>query len=64
MKSVMLIENSEKYRGNFVATRSFKDKKIISHGKNPAKVLKEAKELGADEPVIMFIPKENMTMIY
>ena len=64
MKTATGPKNTEKYRGNFVATKSFKDKEIISYGHNPTKVLKEANEKGVEEPVIMYVPKENMAFIY
>jgi len=40
----ILVENIEKYVGKYVATKSFKNKKVISYGNNPLKVYKEAKK--------------------
>ena len=46
MPTKTLIKDGEKYGGNYVATRSFKDTKVVCFGANPKKVFDEAKEKG------------------
>lgn len=60
----ILAKDGNKYGGNYVATKSFKDKKVISVGTDPSKVHKEAVAKGAQDPVIVFIPKKGMVTIY
>ncbi len=54
----------KKYGGKFVATKSFTDTKIIASGTDPLKVYDEAKESGAMNPVIDYVPEEGMVCIY
>jgi len=44
--------------------RPFCHKNIISAGNDPLKVYKKAKENGADEPVIFYVPEKESTHIY
>lgn len=64
MSNNILVKDGEKYGGKYVATKSFKDKRVISVGIDPAKVHKEAKSKGAEDPVIVFIPKKGMVNVY
>lgn len=59
-----LIKDGEKYGGNYVATRSFKDTKVVCFGANPKKVYDEAKGKGVKDPVIFFVPKAGIVNIY
>jgi hypothetical protein len=58
------IDVPAEYAGGYVAFGDFGCKKIIAHGKNAAKVIKEARKQGVKEPVIMFVPDPNITYIY
>lgn len=58
-----LINNGHKYRGKFVATSSFNDKKVIASGTDPQKVIKDA-EKKCDSPVVFFVPKKNAIHVY
>jgi hypothetical protein len=58
-----VIKNGQKYRGKFVATRSFNDKKVIASGTDPQKVIACA-ERKCDSPVVFFVPKKNAIHIY
>lgn len=60
----VLIKDSEKYRGQYVATRSFKNKKVVCYGVDPGKVFNKAKEMGVKAPVVVYIPKKDMLQIY
>ena len=60
----VLLKDSEKYGGKYVATKSFKDRKVVSYGSEPDKVFNEAKEKGVKEPVVFYVPKKGMVQIY
>ncbi len=64
MKDLVLVNDADKYSGKYVATRSFKNKRVISSGTDPLKVYNRAKRLGAKEPVIVYIPKKDEVLIY
>lgn len=65
MSQLALIKNDgEQYSGQYVAVKSFSDREVISHGKQPADVLKEANEKGYSDPVLLFIPEKGMVHIY
>ena len=57
-------EDQSKYYDNYVATPSFNDFTIVAYGKDPAKVMTEAKELGHKKPVIMYVHHPDTTYIY
>jgi hypothetical protein len=54
----------EKYCGFYVATKDFGDSRVVSYGDNPVEVRHEAREKGAEDPVIFFVPKKGMASIY
>jgi len=54
----------KKYAGKYVALESFTNNRVVASGKDPLRVLNAAGKTGVKEPVIVFIPKENMTYIY
>jgi len=60
----VLVNNSGKYSGQYVATKSFSDKNVLNHGDNPIKVFNQAKERGVNEPVIFYVPKKGVIQIY
>ena len=64
MPTKTLIKDGEKYGGKYVATRSFKDTKVISFGADPVKVYDEAKEKGVRDSVVFFVPKAGAIHIY
>ncbi len=60
-----LIEGDARiYYGKYVATASFKSKKVICFGDNPAEVHKEAKDLGYDNPVIFYVQDPDINYYY
>lgn len=60
----LIKDDGKKYGGNYVATRSFKDTKVICFGASPKKVFDEAMKKGVKEPVIFFVPKAGIVNIY
>jgi hypothetical protein len=60
----VLLSDGEKYGGQYVATRSFEDKKVISHGSEPSQVFNEARKKGVKEPVVFYVPEKDMVQIY
>ena len=60
----VLVKNYEKYAGMYVATRSFKDKKVITAGKDMVAVHREAQKKGVEEPVVFYVPQKGMVYIY
>ncbi len=64
MEPICLLNDTEKYSGEYVAIRSFTDREVISHGGSPVKVLKEARERGVDEPVVFCVPEKDVIQIY
>ena len=64
MSTNILINDGEKYSGQYVATKTFIDKEIIAHGDDLVKVTNEAKKQGIETPVVFYVPKENIAQIY
>lgn len=64
MEANILVNNIEKYFGQYVATRSFTDKDVIIHGTDPVEVFNEAKKIGVIDPVVFFIPDKDVVQIY
>lgn len=61
---VLVKSNGDQYSGQYVAVKSFGNREVISHGKQPVEVLKEANDKGYSEPVLLFIPEQGMVHIY
>ncbi|MCX5899898.1 MAG: hypothetical protein NTX06_04035 [Proteobacteria bacterium] len=64
MSANVLINNSEKYQGLYVTTSSFQSKDVLTASSDPAKAYNAAKEQGCEDPVLLFVPDNNMTYIY
>ena len=64
MPVITLVRNAKRYRGQYVTTKSFKDKNVITYGKNPLKILKAAKKKGVKEPVLIYVPKKEMAHLF
>ena len=62
--SILLLENADEYAGNYVAMKSYHDKRVIAHGKDPQVVLNTAKEKGVKSPVIFYIPEPGSKGVY
>ncbi len=55
---------SKKYTGKYVATKDFSSKKVIASGESPEEVYSKVIRKGCQNPVIFFVPLENMVQIY
>jgi len=64
MRSISLVRDAEKYGGQYVATKTFQSKTVISSGSNPETVLKDAKRQGVEEPVVFYIPKKDTVYLF
>ncbi|MDT8316934.1 MAG: DUF5678 domain-containing protein [bacterium] len=64
MPGNILVNDGEKYSGQYVATRSFTDKDVVASGTDPLKLIAEVKGLGVGDPVVFFVPKEDVVQIY
>ncbi len=56
--------DGRRYRGKYVALKSFSDKTVVASGSKPDKVIKIALKGGIKEPVIVYIPKGDTPCIY
>lgn len=64
MSDNILVKDAEKYSGQYVATKSFTDKEVVTSGSDPVQVIKDAKSKGADDPVVFFVPEKDVVQIY
>jgi hypothetical protein len=64
MPANVLVSNAEKYGGSYVAKKSFKSKTVIAFGADPVKVSEEARQKGAKDPVVFYVPEKGMVHIY
>lgn len=64
MEQYALVNHSDQYSGQYVAVTSFADRTVVSHGTQPVEVLNEAKKKGVADPVLIFVPEQDMIHIY
>jgi len=64
MKPLTLLSSSNKYRGKYVALKSFSDREVIGSGVKAKTVLEAAQKKGIDEPVIFYVPEKDVVHIY
>lgn len=64
MHQNVLIENGERFGGQYVAIKSFSNHEVISHGIEPEDVLQEAHEKGFGDPVLIYVPEKDTVHIY
>ena len=62
MSQVLL--KDKKYAGKYVAIEDFGYEKVIASGESPQDVYAKAVGKGYKDPVIFFVPLENMVQIY
>ncbi len=60
----ILLKDGEKYGGQYVATKSFKNRKVVCSGSDPSTVFNEAKKKGVMAPVVFYVPKKGIVQIY
>jgi hypothetical protein len=63
-KMNVLVNDFQKFSGKYVATRSFTDKDVVASGKDPLKVMEDAKKKGIEDPVVFFVPRKDTVYIY
>ena len=63
-KPTQVLVSEEGYEGKYVALRSMSDRTVIASGDDPKTVMKEAREQGADNPVVFFVPSHDITLVY
>jgi|WetSurMetagenome_2_1015567.scaffolds.fasta_scaffold1127154_1 hypothetical protein len=54
----------EGYEGKGVALRSISDRTVVASGDDPETVMQMARDRGASNPVIFFVPNHDITMVY
>ena len=59
-----VLVTEDKYDGQYVALRSFADNEVVAAGDDPVEVMKSARAGGVDDPVLFFVPKHGMTLVY
>ena len=60
-----LIEDGEKYEGNYVTTCSPESKRVVSFSKSPKDAYNRAKKAGCPEPVLIYVPtKDEQTFVF
>jgi len=64
MAVVNVLVADSQYKGKYVAMPSFIDKTVVAAGENPSIVLRLARKLGIQDPVVFYVPEPNMTHIY
>ncbi|MBI5190350.1 MAG: hypothetical protein HZA22_06720 [Nitrospirae bacterium] len=57
-----IVKDSRKYAGQYVATKSFRSRTVVSHGKDPLAVWDDAEKKGVKDPVVFFIPRSDMKL--
>jgi hypothetical protein len=55
---------SDEFNGKYVALKSFDDNTIVGSGDDPEKALQAAAAKGVKDPVLIYIPEENVVHIY
>jgi hypothetical protein len=58
MKPRRLVDD-KRYQGKYVAFRSFEDNTVLAYGRDPKKVRDYARNAGATDPVLVFVPKDK-----
>lgn len=59
-----IVKHAEKYIGQYVATRSFSSRDVVTFGPNLIDVHDRAKAMGITEPVVIYIPDPSIPHIY
>jgi hypothetical protein len=59
-----VLVNTDEFNGRYVAMRSFEDNTIVGVGDDPDSALKEAEAKGIRNPVLLYIPEQDIVHIY
>jgi len=63
-KQYQVLVKKEKYRGKYVAFEDFNKRDVVVSGRDPSKVIENARKKGIDSPVFLFVPEKNTTYLY
>jgi hypothetical protein len=59
-----VLVKTDKFNGRYVAMKSFSDNTIVGVGDDPEKALEDAKGKGFKDPVLLYIPEQDIVHIY
>ena len=59
-----ILVKDKKYKGLYVALKSFNNNTVVASGTTPLIAQKKALAAGIKNPVILFVPKKPMVQIY
>ncbi len=59
-----VLVKTDKFKGRYVALKSFKDNTVVGSGKGPKTALKEAERKGFKDPVLVYVPEKEFVHIY
>jgi hypothetical protein len=59
-----ILVTSDEFNGRYVAMKSFEDNTIVGVGDDPDSALKEAEAKGIRNPVLLYIPEQDIVHIY
>lgn len=63
MTDRILVANG-KYKGKYVALKSFAERIVVASGVDPQAVIARANKKGFDTPVLVFVPENSTTHVY
>ena len=63
-KKPRVLVTEKKYQGKYVAFGSLKSRSILASGSNAGRVIAAAKRKGTPEPVIVFVPSQDVAYLY
>ena len=63
-KQYQVLVKEKKYQGKYVAFEDFNKRGVVASGRNPSKVMENARKKGVDSPVFLFVPEKGTTYLY
>jgi len=62
-KKALIEDDGNDYSGEYVTVADRKSTKVITHGRNVVKIVREAKALGYANPVLIYVEKKDVIQI-
>ena len=59
-----IVKNASKYYGQYVTTKSFSSRDVVTFGPSVVDVYDRAKAMGIEEPVVLYIMDPSIPHIY
>jgi hypothetical protein len=59
-----LVQDAEKYGGQYVTTRDFLSREVVTHDRSAVTAYEEAKKQGVTDPVLIYVPEPGQVSIY